>query len=171
MHAYLINLTPHTIHLHQTSGAFENPVTFKSDGVARASEIVEVEPDLHWCVFGDCGMHDHIPLVRKRYGSVEGLPEPRQSVAYIVSQVVADACPDRDDLLVPHDMVRDDAGRVVGCRGFSRPTRLKAPGADALRAELAIAQGVSERIRAELRRLAEIDGLHLGAEIESWIAQ
>lgn len=124
MHAYLVNLTPHTIHLYQRQpAAFRDPLEIKSEGIARATEIVEPIDDLHWCVFGDCGMHDHIPLVNKRYGAVDGLPDPKPHVAYIVSQVVADACPDRTDLLVPHDMVRDDAGRVIGCRGFAIPSR------------------------------------------------
>jgi len=124
LHAYLVNLTPHAIHLYITpAGAFANPCVIKSDGIARATEIVEPLEALHWCVFGDCGMHDNVQLVRKRFGSVEGLPDPMPSVAYIVSQVVADACPDRDDLLVPHDMVRDEQGRIIGCRGFARPAR------------------------------------------------
>ena len=39
---------------------------------------------------------------------------------FVLSRVVKTALPDRDDLVVPDELVRDDAGRVVGCRRLSR---------------------------------------------------
>ena len=33
---------------------------------------------------------------------------------------VAEANPDRPDLLMVHDTVRDSDGRIIGCKGFSR---------------------------------------------------
>ena len=33
--------------------------------------------------------------------------------------LVASACPDRSDLLVPGPLVRDSEGKVIGCRGLS----------------------------------------------------
>jgi hypothetical protein len=41
-------------------------------------------------------------------------------VYYIVSAMVRAALPDRKDLLVPSQQVRDDAGRVVGCKTLGR---------------------------------------------------
>lgn len=115
VHAYIANYTPHTINFDGPHGGR----IFASEGIARASEVVEPGAEIHWCVFGDCGMHEHITPVRKRFGAVTGLPDPREHVLYIVSQIVFDALPKRRDLLVPHDMVRDAQGRVTGCRGFA----------------------------------------------------
>lgn len=46
------------------------------------------------------------------------LPEPVEGVWFIVSSVVSSAHPERHDLLVPSDLVRDDKGVVTGCRSF-----------------------------------------------------
>lgn len=37
---------------------------------------------------------------------------------YIVSRMVANALPNRKDLLVPNELVRDDQGNIIGCRSF-----------------------------------------------------
>jgi len=49
---------------------------------------------------------------------VENLPDPPEGVYYIVSLAVAQAAR-RPDLLVPDDMVRDEQGRILGCRRFA----------------------------------------------------
>jgi hypothetical protein len=46
------------------------------------------------------------------------LPEPCEGVWFIVSSVVSSAHPERRDLLVPSDLVRDDKGVVTACRSF-----------------------------------------------------
>ena len=58
-----------------------------------------------------------LPLLAERRSRAV-LPEPREGVWYIVSSVVSSAHPERDDLLVPSDFVRDDRGMVTGCRSF-----------------------------------------------------
>ena len=58
------------------------------------------------------------------YGGVTWLPEPQDGVKYIVSGMVAAACPERHDLLVPAtehpDAVRKD-GQVYSVPGFIVP--------------------------------------------------
>lgn len=39
---------------------------------------------------------------------------------YIVSALVANAYPDRRDFLMVHKTVRDDNGRIIGCRAFAQ---------------------------------------------------
>ncbi|MEE2040797.1 hypothetical protein Q8791_26610 [Nocardiopsis sp. CT-R113] len=46
------------------------------------------------------------------------LPEPQEGVWFIVSSVVGSAHPERRDLLVPSDLVRDGKGVVTACRSF-----------------------------------------------------
>lgn len=47
------------------------------------------------------------------------LPDPQPGVLYVTSRVVAEHCPQRDDLAWPHELVRDTAGRSVGARGLA----------------------------------------------------
>lgn len=114
---FVVNYTPHTVRLLNPDGSLH--MLFESRGVARAAETNEPLPPLEWDPFGDCGMHDHLPLVARTFGTVTGLPEPKSGVAYIVSQIVADACPERTDLLVPALVERDEAGQVAGCKAFA----------------------------------------------------
>lgn len=113
---WLVNLTPHTIHLQLPDGG---NIDIPSTGEARAAEICIPAPDLQYDHFGDGGMHINVPLVSKRFGDVTGLPESRPHTLYIFSTVVQSACLGRRDLVAPHDMLRDDKGRVTGCRSFS----------------------------------------------------
>lgn len=73
-------------------------------------------------------------LERKLVGAVDGriliyrwftedivnLPEPKTDTYYIVSKMVAQACPERTDLIFPGTVVRNGSGDVVGCIDFSR---------------------------------------------------
>jgi len=65
-----------------------------------------------------------VPLMRTRWGGIVGLPDPQPNVWHVVSVIVAEAAVDSgrgaDDLLVPGDQVRDNDGRIVGCRGLCR---------------------------------------------------
>lgn len=64
-----------------------------------------------------------ISIVRTgRTGQVTGLPGPEEDTLLIVSQMVAEALPRRADLVFPHDSVRDEQGRVVGCRKLGTVT-------------------------------------------------
>ena len=61
-------------------------------------------------------------LYKTEYGEVIDLPEPAEdengTIYYIVSALVKNALPNRKDLISPSQQVRDDQGRVIGCKGF-----------------------------------------------------
>jgi len=62
-----------------------------------------------------------MPIIyESRYGEVVGLPEAVPGTIYIVSLLVAQACNERPDLVSPGELVRDERGLPVGCRGFVR---------------------------------------------------
>ncbi|MCK9597609.1 MAG: hypothetical protein M0R06_01135 [Sphaerochaeta sp.] len=63
---------------------------------------------------------DGIPTSVIKFGEPIGLPEQADGVYYIVSQIVKSACPERTDLLVPTDVMRDTNGNIVGCRALGR---------------------------------------------------
>ncbi|HLU45236.1 MAG TPA: hypothetical protein VKZ67_09500, partial [Natronosporangium sp.] len=46
--------------------------------------------------------------------------DQQPGVLLIVSRMVAEAAPHRRDLVIPHGLLRDSQGRVVGCAGFGQ---------------------------------------------------
>ena len=107
----LINLTPHVVNLVTSDGT----VTIPPNGtVARCAVTREVIGQVEIEAYGAT-----IPLTSTRFGAVEGLPEPVPGTLFIVSALVAQAAK-RDDLVIPDDAVRDEAGRIIGCRALAR---------------------------------------------------
>lgn len=52
---------------------------------------------------------------------VDDLPAPQPGVWLVVSRMVAEACPERRDLVFPYREVRDNAGHVIACSALGRP--------------------------------------------------
>lgn len=109
-----VNLTPHVINVITDVGTVEIP----SSGTARVATV----PD----TLAKYAIIDgiEIPVYRTYYddgGPVTGLLDPQDDTTYIVSRQVYDACPDRDDLVIPHRAVRGEGNMIVGCRAFARP--------------------------------------------------
>ncbi len=96
-----VNLTPHAINI------VGGPTIPPSGMVARLAVSVD-----------DAGTIDGIPVVRTTYGKIRNLPDPTDGTIFIVSSLIAERS-DRHDLAVPNDLVRDDAGAIVGCRNLS----------------------------------------------------
>ena len=109
----LINLTPHSI----TLIIGDNTVSIPASGqLARVSQVTE-QLGVAELELAD-GTLITVPVSRNTYGQVDGLPEQDDETKYIVSALVKSACPNRIDLLVPNESVRDEAGRIVGCRSL-----------------------------------------------------
>ncbi|MBF9129151.1 hypothetical protein I0C86_09195 [Plantactinospora sp. S1510] len=109
----VVNLTPHVVRLVGDGATVELiPVGPPARVVLRPDQIdgvVRIGPLV-------------VPLKRTAASSeVTGVPDRRPGVLVIVARPVAEALPDRDDLVYPHDTVRDDRGVVVGCRSLARP--------------------------------------------------
>lgn len=101
----LVNLTPHEITIIRDGGNITIP---PSGTVARCSVNRR-----------QIGSVDGIPVNKTVFGDVEGLPEPQPGTYYVVSAIVAQARPDRGDLLITDDAVRDAQGRIIGCRALA----------------------------------------------------
>lgn len=107
----IINLTPHSVNVIGDDNSVT--ITIESSGnVARCSQTINIVDtiDLN---------NVAIPVSSSSYGEVVDLPAPQDGVYYVVSRLVMSACPNRQDLLVPNDLVRDEAGRVIGCRSLA----------------------------------------------------
>lgn len=103
----ITNLTPHEVTVLDASNNIIS--RFPSAGIARAAQYRE-----------KIGEIDGIPVSRTSYGEVENLPEQEAGTVYIVSILTAQAAPYRKDLYIVDDTVRDDAGRIIGCRALAQ---------------------------------------------------
>lgn len=103
----VVNFTPHEVVLVDAEG---NAIyRFPSVGIARCTETSI--PNGNIC---------DIPLVKKEFGEVTGLPDfIGDGTVYIVSNLVAQALKGRPDLIVPADIVRNEEGQIIGCKAFS----------------------------------------------------
>ena len=99
----IINATPHAIN-ETTSNR-----TFPPSGIVARVAATSTP----------AGSIAGIPCFTTTFGEVEGLPDPQEGVAIIVSGMVLDACKGkRFDLVAPGELVRNEAGQPIGCKGF-----------------------------------------------------
>jgi len=107
----VVHLTPHEVKI--VDGGNNVVAVFPSDGVARASQHDVLVDEIN-----------SIPVVKTEFGEVLGLPEPTEGTVFIVSRITVEAAQAQgrstDDLLTTSGAVRDDQGRIVGCRAFAR---------------------------------------------------
>lgn len=129
------NLTPHRVVVIFGS---EQAIHLPTSSVVSAAEATHLPShELHypesWSIDPDpagpvrvsvtaepAGDHAGVPLAVPSYGEVTGLPSARPHVLLIVSKMVADASPERQDLVWPGDVVRDGEGQILGCRCLHR---------------------------------------------------
>lgn len=113
----VINLTPHALNVVSDDG--QTIVIEPSGFVARVATKKELAREV--VVSGAA-----IPVHRTEFGAVQivdasgnivDLP-PEDGTIFVVSRMVLDAA-GRGDFVSPGDPVRDDSGRVIGCRGFA----------------------------------------------------
>jgi hypothetical protein len=102
----IVNLTPHTVTI--------RGLRFPPSGtIARCVEVIE---DRGYISVGGFS----VPIIAKRFGQVEGLPDPEPGVLYITSALTAQVAwaAGRTDVACPGDPVRDDEGRIVGAKAL-----------------------------------------------------
>ena len=108
----IINLTPHELKL-MPDGPTGPVVTIPPSGQVARCTVDRVQADT---VTVD-GIS--VPVNQTRFGQVENLPEPKPDTIYIVSAIVAQATPERSDVFVVDDTVRDEQGRIIGARALA----------------------------------------------------
>ena len=112
----VVNCTPHDVVLITESGYLGLPsiAIFKSSGIIP--RLLEQQQKIS--SINNDGLE--IDIVKKSFLEPEGLPEPQENTLYIVSALVAGACKNRDDLVVPNDIIRDEEGKIVGCKNLAK---------------------------------------------------
>lgn len=103
-----VNLCPHAVTFVNEDNETIRVVE-PSGTVARLSTITET-----------IGEMDGIPITQTLFGRITGLPEPEENTIYIVSALVAEQCPGRDDVFIPSESVRNSEGVIIGCKSLGR---------------------------------------------------
>lgn len=118
--ATIINMTPHSVELvewhdNPVSG---NPYLVKLHSFPASGNTIRLKAET--VKAGDIEIQEgfSIPLTKTVFSEPIGLPEYREGTYYIVSQLVKTALPNRNDLLVPAEVVRDEKGIILGCLSF-----------------------------------------------------
>lgn len=106
----IVNLTPHTINFVGQDNTII--ASIPSSGVARVVQRREIV---------DTVVANGITLsiARCSYGDVQGLPDPVADTIYIVSEITAQAVPERPDVFIVDDDARDENGWIIGVRGIA----------------------------------------------------
>lgn len=106
----IINLTPHELNFVTPEGEIKVP---PSGVVARVSVTREK--------IGEIVLEGKtLPVYKSTFGNVEGLPDPEPDTIFVVSSIVAQAVPERSDIFIPDDSVRDENGRIIGARALAK---------------------------------------------------
>ena len=123
----IVNLTPHDVAIYNVSDCILNKgrLYLREKADMEYPEPLRVyppakEPARMYFVQRDPGMADGIMVYCWAPCGITGLPEPKPDTYYIVSKILAQACPEREDLIFPGTTVYDADDNVVGCIDFSR---------------------------------------------------
>lgn len=100
----IINKTPHQVYILDKEDHSIVKVFPKSKGMIRVKEIVKNLEDI-----------EGISITSTSWSKTIDVPDYKQGIYYIVSQLVKNAMPNRKDFLVPKGAVRDSEGNVIGC--------------------------------------------------------
>lgn len=119
----VVNLTPHTVTLYSRDGTTVIGEIPMSGLVARVNTNVSVDFPVT-VELEDGGVIENVPLLYQERDVTSGLPAPREGVYYIVSALVLDTFPDREDLITMNTSndrlgaIKDERGYTVGTRSL-----------------------------------------------------
>lgn len=116
------NMTPHPVTL--VVGGVK--VDFPSEGVIRATQVDqqvdEIETEVN---LGNSSSGLSVPVFTSSFGEPEGVtnfidPDAVYIVSSLAAQSLKAAGYDMSRFLVPSGTIRDEQGRIVGCKGLAR---------------------------------------------------
>ena len=108
----IVNLTPHALNL-MPEGPNGPTTTIPPSGQVARCAVDRMQVDT---VTVD-GVS--VPVNKTQFGTVSDLPDTRLNTIYVVSALVAQAVPERQDVFIVDDAVRDDQGRIIGARALA----------------------------------------------------
>lgn len=99
-----INLTPHAINVLEGGKMLEIPAS----GIIARLEQKDKK----------VGVVNGIDCYQTVYGEITNLPAEKEDTIYIVSFLVLNKA-NRRDLVSPSQLLRDEIGKIIGCKGFT----------------------------------------------------
>jgi len=108
----IVNLTPHALFL-MPAGPTGPVVTIPPSGLVARCAVDRVQVDT--ITVGGIA----VPVNQTRFGEVSDLPDPQPDTIFVVSALVAQAVPYRQDVFIVDDAVRDEQGRIIGARALA----------------------------------------------------
>ncbi|MFC7331365.1 hypothetical protein [Marinactinospora rubrisoli] len=167
----IVNMTSHRLSMYGPGEDGEEVVvaTYEPSGMVARVAHTDSEEIVHT---------DHGParLLTQRFGdvyvAVDGerreMPDPEPGTLLVVSGMVASRLPDRDDVVTPSELVRDEAERVIGCRAWGRRAHVDSRGDEGEKIEVRVpanliaalerygeGRGITDRAEALRRLMAE----------------
>ena len=122
----VINCTPHDVAIYSSADCYMyNGSLYLREGYEGYPEPLRVypaakEPASVTLVQEPLDVADGIPIYWWAPDEFVNIPDEAGHDYYIVSKIVAQAWPKREDFIFPGTLVRDESGDVVGCIDFSR---------------------------------------------------
>lgn len=107
----LVNLTPHTLNIYDTKGEKLLLTLPPSGQIARYAMETNLAEEIKVGLVV-------VPLLEENGGEVEDLPKPKAGIIYVVSASVRQVLPKRVDIVSPGELIRDQDGRPIGCKGL-----------------------------------------------------
>ena len=106
----IINMTPHALKIQKIDGSFvELPKPVEGTLVPRRAVKSEAGESIHG-----------LAVSKTVFGEVQDLPEEIKDTIYVVSRLVLDGAPHRQDLFSPGELLRDNNGAVIGAKGLAQ---------------------------------------------------
>ena len=108
----IVNLTPHELNL-MPKGPDGPVITIPRSGIVARCTVDRVQVT-NVTVDGIS-----VPVNQTQFGEVFDLPDPQPDTIFVVSALVAQAVPERQDVFIVDDAVRDEQGRIIGARALA----------------------------------------------------
>ena len=83
---------------------------YKSMGSLRLSTSTKI----------DGSLDDGTPITTTKFGQLTEIPLVIENTIYIVSSIVCNAHKTRDDFYIPDQIVRNETGKILGCRSLTQ---------------------------------------------------
>ena len=103
----VINLTPHPVIILLDNGEINN---YESQGSLRLSTST-IKTDV---------LNDGTPISITKFGDLVDIPQINEDTMYIVSSIICNANRDRADFFMPDQIVRNETGKILGCRSLTQ---------------------------------------------------
>lgn len=110
----LVNLTGHPLRLG------ESAIVLPAEGLARVQTTQEETDQVVYFETVEGSLGTELPIVNIRHVGVQGLFPPEDDTLLVCSTIVAQFM-QREDVVAPGRVRRDEKGYIESCRAFYRP--------------------------------------------------